>query len=829
MKKEDEATPSIKESVDPRKEDNLLPAESALHFVAEKVSTKDDEANGERTRQDAGMRRTLVVCAKVAVIIIVLALVGAYLIVWGTTRADDANTALPETSVAPSSSFVVANAPPTSSPVFANDLPAFSGDAFSDDQILETHYDNEKELKHDAEQLGRYLVGDEVLRNSLWVGKYGRSPYQRGFVLDCRDGNPYAGGHNDGGGGGERIQPSSPFGTNNQDDSMDKYDSVKSDGEYLFVEKDGNSILVLSVDDEKEIARVIVPLGIDTSSMDADDSAAAELDRVAKNKGASDWVYTDHCWSTRIKGLLLPATGRRLVVLSSGHYGEPMIKEDGEPALRRQGTRVILYSISDIGDLLLEEVRDVHGAFVDAYSTAEGVIHVVTKSVINKWGLLLDPLRDYLPDGSLGWGNRNPDIYARDVATASLTTTIPAFAAKLTRELVDLGLHTNLSRFWTSQMNDGNYRPYQYSGYACRITNIHSIGAVSPTSLGEMSTTSVPTFGYFTTVYAHDDFIVLLDEAISIPGGKHTYFFLINLEGAFSRFTSFGSAPGSIIDSYSVDFHAEGGRSFVRLATIDADKDANAIYIFEHPSNDEGNNKNVGGPIGRIGQVKMGKPREEFQSVRFLDKIAYAVTFERTDPFYVVDLSEPQNPQVLGELEVTGFSEYLHPIGNGQIIGVGREADEDGRDLGLHVSLFDASNPTLPILTDRIVVETGWSIVGSDPRAFRYISEGSGGLVIIPIEQDAYDQEVPSDFRMEFYILSVTNGGMKVEMVIDHSASGTDDDWWACLDWSLARSFYYDVLFKGDKLITMMNGKVISTDLNTKEENIIILNSCCEI
>ena len=131
---------------------------------------------------------------------------------------------------------------------------------------------------------------------------------------------------------------------------------------------------------------------------------------------------------------------------------------------------------------------------------------------------------------------------------------------------------------------------------------------------------------------------------------------------------------------------------------------------------------------------------QRFTAVRFFDNIAYAVTFEQTDPFYVLNLTDPTDPQAIGELNVTGFSEYLHPINddNSVLIAVGQAATDDGRILGLQISLFDARDPTNPQLLDRLVVEDSedqWSssTVSWDERAFRYLNLGDIGRLIIPI------------------------------------------------------------------------------------------------
>ncbi|MBW3568264.1 MAG: beta-propeller domain-containing protein [Proteobacteria bacterium] len=121
--------------------------------------------------------------------------------------------------------------------------------------------------------------------------------------------------------------------------------------------------------------------------------------------------------------------------------------------------------------------------------------------------------------------------------------------------------------------------------------------------------------------------------------------------------------------------------------------------------------------VGRVGGLGRG---EQIQSVRFLDEVAYVVTFRQTDPFYVVDLSQPTAPAVTGELKIPGFSTYLHPVGDDLLLGVGQDADLQGRVTGMQVSLFDLSDLSKPEQVDRLSLGHGWSPAGDDSRAFGY-------------------------------------------------------------------------------------------------------------
>lgn len=95
-----------------------------------------------------------------------------------------------------------------------------------------------------------------------------------------------------------------------------------------------------------------------------------------------------------------------------------------------------------------------------------------------------------------------------------------------------------------------------------------------------------------------------------------------------------------------------------------------------------------------VGKIEGLAEEEQIYSVRFMGNIGYFVTFRQTDPLFSVDLSDPKNPKVLGELKISGFSEYLHFYSEDLLLGIGMEADaETGRTEGMKLSMFDISNP----------------------------------------------------------------------------------------------------------------------------------------
>jgi uncharacterized secreted protein with C-terminal beta-propeller domain len=100
-------------------------------------------------------------------------------------------------------------------------------------------------------------------------------------------------------------------------------------------------------------------------------------------------------------------------------------------------------------------------------------------------------------------------------------------------------------------------------------------------------------------------------------------------------------------------------------------------------------------------------PGERIYAARMVGDQGYLVTFRRTDPLYTLDLSSPRRPRVMGELKIPGFSSYIHPIGNGQLLTVGQNADSSGRVQGAHLQLFDVTDLEHPRRTHHYELTLG--------------------------------------------------------------------------------------------------------------------------
>jgi hypothetical protein len=133
--------------------------------------------------------------------------------------------------------------------------------------------------------------------------------------------------------------------------------------------------------------------------------------------------------------------------------------------------------------------------------------------------------------------------------------------------------------------------------------------------------------------------------------------------------------------------------------------------------------------LGRVGGLGNG---QRIFAVRFIGDTAYVVTFRRFDPLYTVDLSDPSAPRVAGQLELEGYSAYLHPVGHGLLLGVGQTI-VNNEPSGTQMSLFDVADPAHPsLLASHAVGDQSHSDVEYDPHAFLYWPQSN--LAVLPVQ-----------------------------------------------------------------------------------------------
>ncbi len=215
-----------------------------------------------------------------------------------------------------------------------------------------------------------------------------------------------------------------------------------------------------------------------------------------------------------------------------------------------------------------------------------------------------------------------------------------------------------------------------------------------------------------------------------------------------------GSVRGQLLSQWSMSEH----NGYLRVATTIQDRWPTVSNVFVLEAVGEGDD----GSLEQVGLVSGLGVTEEIKSVRFAGPVGYVVTFRLTDPLYVLDVSDPTNPQTLGELKIPGFSKYLHPLSGGLLLGIGRDADpETGWERGLQASLFDVSDPANPtLLTVLPLGDDAFSPVEYDHRAFRY----QDGVAWIPVGPN--DHWLRQDHDGAFFGVRVTAEGLTHESTL---------------------------------------------------------------
>ena len=192
-----------------------------------------------------------------------------------------------------------------------------------------------------------------------------------------------------------------------------------------------------------------------------------------------------------------------------------------------------------------------------------------------------------------------------------------------------------------------------------------------------------------------DDYRVRHQEALT-----RTTIVRIDVDGESLRVAETGAVPGEPLNQFALDEHQGTLRITTTIPRVaDAESD-NHLYVLDNGSLDQ---------EARV--TGMGHDQRVY-SVRYLGDTAYVVTFRQVDPFYVIDLEEPTDPELLSELELPGFSSYLHPADNGHVIGIGEESGQ------VKAALFDVTDPTDTAVADNLVFGEHWSAIEESHHAF---------------------------------------------------------------------------------------------------------------
>jgi uncharacterized secreted protein with C-terminal beta-propeller domain len=344
--------------------------------------------------------------------------------------------------------------------------------------------------------------------------------------------------------------------------------------------------------------------------------------------------------------------------------------------------------------------------------------------------------------------------------------------------------------------------------------------------------------------YASSIFVSQTNVYVAIPkyeqdGTQKTEVHKIHVDNDEITYEAAGKVPGYILNQFSMDEYngyfriatteynygvvtEESKNGTVTVTKIEEPTIVNNVYVLNQT-------------MAIVGSLEGLAPGERIYSARFIGARCYLVTYVQVDPLFVIDLKNPEDPKVLGELVMPGYSNYLHPYDENILIGIGKNSTEAqgewwGADyLGVKISLYDVSDVKNPrIIKDFMIGDRGTdSTAFTDHKAFLFDKELN--LLAIPIllaeiDELKYPDGVPSTAYGEYvwqglYVMDITSNDLTLRGRITHMDNLQDG--YIPWEYSIVRALYIE-----NMLYTISSMKIKISDLTTlKTVNEIIINS----
>lgn len=582
-------------------------------------------------------------------------------------------------------------------------------------------------------------------------------------------------------------------GTNNQESGVDEADFLKTDGFHTYM-LNGPLLLIMEIPEFGQIS-LLSTMELEGNPM----SMMIEGDTMVVASSVYGWqLEEDH----------------PLAEILSREYTYP----NSDYVYKHYRSDLVKYSIIDISDRNSPSIQ--HEIYLEGYyNTArlvDGTVRSITHAQMDVWGL------EYyvaLPDEY--WSIE--DVYERmDVWNASLLQTLSDNRDRI----LDLTLEDLLPQRYVMDGDNVVTLPYSVSECSEYAASSDSVArgflsiATFDISNDYVSMEVDHIASSWAHVYASPDALVFAEPANDwwwfwgndeYEDATNIHVFDISQPGTTSYVAS-GRVSGTVQDQFSIsEFQgvirvASTTDAWGRWWISDSVTSETGEPVFNGPSNRVTMlEPTSSGDLDQIGIVDGIADGERIWSARFMGDRAYLVTFETIDPLWVLDLSDPTSPIILGELEVPGVSTYIHPVDDNTLLTIGIGPGDDG--LGLdwsmtQISLFDVSDPTNPTLADSLPISPaytddecqnirtcGWSWSWSEAtyehKAFTYWAPENMLAVPLSTYRYVYDENYYYDgyeyvSMLKLIHVDVENLSLSEHGEIDHSPFYNDDEanWW---------------------------------------------------
>jgi uncharacterized secreted protein with C-terminal beta-propeller domain len=316
------------------------------------------------------------------------------------------------------------------------------------------------------------------------------------------------------------------------------------------------------------------------------------------------------------------------------------------------------------------------------------------------------------------------------------------------------------------------------------------------------------------TIYVSPNNLYLISEG----WWRETRITKIGIQDGEIKFRANGTVPGYVLNQFSMDEH-DGYFRIATTGTNEGRREGNNVYVMDSELN-------------IVGSVEGLAEGEQIYSSRFIGDRCYLVTFKITDPLFTIDLSDPENPKVLGALKIPGFSTYLHPYDENILIGIGKETVEDkwgeiAWQQGVKISLFDVSDVSDPKELAKLVIGDRGTESNALYDHHAFLFSRARNLLVLPIleaqidESDFADGKAPDDWYGEYvyqgaYVFDISEEGIELRGKVTHIQDPTEflkSGYWFDSDYQVERSLYIE-----DNLYTLSNGMFKVNSLDSLEE-----------
>ena len=583
------------------------------------------------------------------------------------------------------------------------------------------------------------------------VGPYGLG----GIALPYTDAAPPEAAAEDSGG---VPAPSNDFsGTNVQEEGVDEPDIVKTDGDVVYAVAQGK---LNAVD-------VSGPLPVLLGSLPLGEGVGHQL---------------------------LLAGDRLLVTSTTGFFFEPLPAMEGDvmPPNGTPSTLLTEVDVSDPAAMRVVRTLTLEANYVNARLVGSVARLVVSSAPTN------------LPFVYPETGKR------ADLAAAKRRNRAVIRASKLDNWIPVYTVHEELTGRTTTRPLLGCpdvRHPAEFSGLGMlSVLTIDLTQGIEPVDtdavMASGDTVYASTQGLYVATQQWVDPIPLDDPSASLPAVTTAIHKFDISSPSQTEYRGSGTVTGYLLNQWSLS-ERDG---FLRVVSTDAPSwwggEESETESMVTVMADEGGRLAT---VGRLDGLGLG---ERVYAVRFIGDLGYVVTFRQVDPLHVIDVSDPANPVLRGELHIPGYSAYLHPIGDGLLLGVGQDATPDGRVLGTQASVFDVTSPDNPVLLHKLQLGEGWSEVEFDHHAFLYWP--ATGLAVLPLERWHFDETGASDYSAGAVGLFVGRTGIVQLGTVEHPSTPSVDPAYPSYATAIRRS-----LVIGDALYTVSELGLEASDLVT--------------